>query len=102
VGVADSEALVWVAELVGEMVWVTLKMVGTVVVRGMFWLPERVVNVRVRLAVVREREREREGVGVGVVELLDWAATAATRTREKERRDRMVVERDGVRRPHGQ
>lgn len=95
VGVGDSVALDGVAELVEVTVRVTLKIVGTTVVRGTFWLPERVVRVRVTLAVVRESESEGAGVGVGVgvgaVELEDCAATAATQASEKRRRNHMVV-----------
>lgn len=93
VGVGDSVALAGVAELVEVTVRVTLKMVGTTVVRGTFWLPERVVSVVERLAVVRESERESAGVwvgtGVGVGE--DCAATQA---REKRSRNHMVVEKE--------
>lgn len=96
VGVGDSVALAGVAELVEVTVRVTLKIVGTTVVRGTFWSPERVVRVLVTLAVVRESESEGAGVGVGVgvgavLELEDCAATAAMQASEKRRRNHMVV-----------
>jgi len=70
VDVIDGDEVV-----VGEIVKVTLNVVGTTVVIWMSRLAERVVVVMVAEAVVAERDTE----GLAVVELEDWARTCGSK-----------------------